>query len=481
MKRILFLLLLTVSVYGQNPSRFAKIQITGNTNSGTATKVNVQEANGEVNTQTINTGFNKNIGLGGSDIVGATTLLNQYSTTPVDWTATAFNSGQVVFYGGKQWIAKMATVAGDVPEVSQKWEEITFESLANKTVAVDQTIIDGSTNAVSGNAVFDGLASKANNTLGGIVAALGYTPENVANKATDFTTVNNTLYPSVQATKNYVDSKVPAEFSNFYMSDTSIDAVGNKTSSISRVGKVHVGSTTAATGDFQVTGQTVFKTKNSQNDGGQLGSELLTTGSSDTSWTGSSFVTGYTHVPGSTTVLTSTLTPIIGNLYQITYTVTGRTAGSFTIAFGGDTNSGVTATGSRGPKATTTGTLVITPTSDFNGTIVLSIKLITAGIASVIELNSSGTVVGEKRIFNSVSRVASGVQAGQNNTTGTGWVASGFQAGQNNTTGSSWVANGYQAGQNNTTGSSWLANGVQAGQNNTTGSNWVANGYNLNN
>ena len=50
MKRILFLLLLTVSVYGQNPSRFAKIQITGNSNSGTATKVNVQEADGVVNT-----------------------------------------------------------------------------------------------------------------------------------------------------------------------------------------------------------------------------------------------------------------------------------------------------------------------------------------------------------------------------------------------------------------------------------------------
>ena len=120
MKRILFLLLLTVSVYGQNPSRFAKIQIIGNSNSGTATKVNVQEANGEVNTQTINTGFNKNIGLGGSDVVGANTLLNQYSTTPIDWTATAFNSGQVVFYGGKQWIAKIATVAGDVPAVSSK-------------------------------------------------------------------------------------------------------------------------------------------------------------------------------------------------------------------------------------------------------------------------------------------------------------------------------------------------------------------------
>jgi len=160
MKKILFLLLFTIASYGQ--AVFDEgIQITGNANSATATKVNVQEANGEVNTQTINTGFNKNIGLGGSDVVGANTLLNQYSTTPVDWTATTFNSGQVVFYGGKQWIAKIATVAGDVPAVSSKWEEITFEALANKTVIVDAIPTDGSNNAVSSNGVFDALATKA--------------------------------------------------------------------------------------------------------------------------------------------------------------------------------------------------------------------------------------------------------------------------------------------------------------------------------
>ena len=208
MKRILFLLLLTVSVYGQNPSRFAKIQITGNSNSVTATKVNVQEANGEVNTQTINTGFNKNIGLGGSDVVGANTLLNQYSTTPVDWTATAFNSGQVVFYAGKQWIAKIATVAGDVPAVSSKWEEITFEALANKTTTVDQTIIDGSTNAVSSNAVFDGLALKSN---------IGHT--HVASQITDLSkasvglgNVDNTSdlsKPLSTATINALATKAP--------------------------------------------------------------------------------------------------------------------------------------------------------------------------------------------------------------------------------------------------------------------------------
>ena len=35
---------------------------------------------------------------------------------------------------------------------------------------------------------------------------LGYTPENSANKANNFSTVNNTLYPSVQAVKTYVDT-----------------------------------------------------------------------------------------------------------------------------------------------------------------------------------------------------------------------------------------------------------------------------------
>lgn len=35
-----------------------------------------------------------------------------------------------------------------------------------------------------------------------LLTTLGYTPENVANKATDYTTVNNTLYPTLQATEN---------------------------------------------------------------------------------------------------------------------------------------------------------------------------------------------------------------------------------------------------------------------------------------
>lgn len=45
-------------------------------------------------------------------------------------------------------------------------------------------------------------------TNGTILTKLGYTPENTANKATDFTVVNNTKFPTVQAAKAYMDALV---------------------------------------------------------------------------------------------------------------------------------------------------------------------------------------------------------------------------------------------------------------------------------
>ena len=38
-----------------------------------------------------------------------------------------------------------------------------------------------------------------------VTPSLGFTPENVANKATDFTIINDTLYPSVEAVKEQLD------------------------------------------------------------------------------------------------------------------------------------------------------------------------------------------------------------------------------------------------------------------------------------
>ena len=470
MKRILFLLLLTVSVYGQNPSRFAKIQITGNTNSGTATKVNVQEANGEVNTQTINTGFNKNIGLGGSDVVGANTLLNQYSTTPVDWTATAFNSGQVVFYGGKQWIAKMATVAGDVPAVSSKWEEITFESLANKTITVDAIPTGGSNNAVSSNGVFDALATKAPISSVHNPVTLGTTNGlSLSNQQLSLGLASSGVTGALSGTDwNTFNNKVGGSGSTNFLTKWSGTNTVNASGAWRETSNRLANAADNGSSEFQVTGQIALKSKNTQGDGGQLGAELLTTGSSDASWTGTSFATGYTHVAGSATTLTSTLSPVVSNLYQLAYTVTGRTAGSFTIVFGGTTTSGITSTGAVGYRTSTTGALVITPTSDFNGTIVLSIKQITAGAASFVFRDNGGTIRSELRC-SGINNTANGTGSLQNNTTGSNNTANGVYSLQNNTTGTSNTANGVSSLQNNTTGNNNTAIGTGSLLNNTTG------------
>lgn len=53
----------------------------------------------------------------------------------------------------------------------------------------------------------DASGLKADLATGAAVANLGYTPENVANKATDFTTINNTLYPTVEAASDLVNLK----------------------------------------------------------------------------------------------------------------------------------------------------------------------------------------------------------------------------------------------------------------------------------
>lgn len=49
-----------------------------------------------------------------------------------------------------------------------------------------------------------------NNALSAYQAALGYTAENIANKATDFVVINNTKYPTTTAVDNYVTAAIAA-------------------------------------------------------------------------------------------------------------------------------------------------------------------------------------------------------------------------------------------------------------------------------
>jgi len=196
-----------------------------------------------------------------------------------------------------------------------------------------------------------------------------------------------------------------------------------------------------------------------------LGSELTTT-ATGTNWTGTSFATGYTHTTGSTVALTSTLAASIGTYYQITYTISGRTAGSVIINYGGSITSGITATGNTGPLATATTVLSIIPTTDFDGTLILSIKTIGTSSATTTFLNSAGVVRGEIRA-SSVGMFI-GTNSGRRNTTGSNNSA--FLGLRENTTGIENSAFAISSLVNNDIGSYNSAFGIAALAYNRSGS-----------
>jgi hypothetical protein len=242
-----------------------------------------------------------------------------------------------------------------------------------------------------------------------------------------------------------------------------------------------------------------------------LGSELLTTSNwTSTGWTGD-FTTGFTHTTGNTSVLSNTLAAVIGTYYKIQITRSGGTAGSITIGFGGQTRT-VTNTRSFEPLATTTGNLTITPTSDFDGTILVSVK--TIGLASPSFTISPSTGAGQitMRATNVTGNTVIGLSAGQRlsssgvgddgaNNTFIGNAAGrnstfvryctfiGTQAGELNVTGTDNTSVGYRALYANTIGLENVSIGKQAGENSTgsgntfvgstAGQNLLTGGFNI--
>jgi hypothetical protein len=184
---------------------------------------------------------------------------------------------------------------------------------------------------------------------------------------------------------------------------------------------------TVSAGGATVTGLSSF-TGTTASDGGQLGSELLSaSGWTSTGWTGD-YATGFTHSTGNTTALTNTLAAVNGTYYQILATVTNRTAGSFTITFGGVTSGSFFGTGQTNPLTISTGTLSVTPTSDFNGTVILSVKVLSQGSALISLRNSLGTITNEIRNDASNTNTFIGLNAGSRSTTSTNNTAYGSNA-----------------------------------------------------
>jgi surface protein len=103
-------------------------------------------------------------------------------------------------------------------------------------------------------------------------------------------------------------------------------------------------------------------------------------------------VGGYKHTPGLTTNLTTTLSAAITQMYKITYTISSRTAGSVTVNYGGVSTSGITSSASVDILAISTTVFSITPTSDFDGVISISIKQTSSATNQIkLPLPNSGT------------------------------------------------------------------------------------------
>ncbi|MFA5152601.1 MAG: hypothetical protein WC554_08595 [Clostridia bacterium] len=212
-----------------------------------------------------------------------------------------------------------------------------------------------------------------------------------------------------------------------------------------------------------------------------LGSELTDgTGWTSTDWTGD-YATGFTHTTGNTSPLSRDVTITTGSVYQISWTVTGMTTGTFTVSLGGETSIAFSTTNSFGPKMlNNTGDLIFTPTSTFNGTISnISVKSIT-GIYGAIYAIQDKTGINSFEIrnnLNSLGNIFVGKDVGGYNTTGDYNSAMGYQALSANTTGYRNSAMGNLALYANTTGYYNSAMGYQALSANTTGYSNSAMGY----
>ncbi len=231
----------------------------------------------------------------------------------------------------------------------------------------------------------------------------------------------------------------------------------------------------------------------------QLGSELLTSsGWTSVGWTGD-YATGFTHTAGNTSILSVLPTLVLNNLYQIGVTISNRTAGSVLFRMGGSVDS--EAQTSNGVKtygvkvSNITSPLEIVPTTDFNGSVIVSVKQVTGTYGAIYRLlNAAGSTLVEIRSSSNNTNHFIGRDSGRYLLNGSNNTANGYQSLYNLLNGSANTANGYAAlysilnGSNNTANGSASLYSILNGSNNTAngtasllsllnGSNNTANGY----
>lgn len=217
------------------------------------------------------------------------------------------------------------------------------------------------------------------------------------------------------------------------------------------------------------------------------GSEILTTSnwSLGANWSGD-FTNGFTHTAGSTAALTnSTAISNSTRYYFKIIIVSGWTAGTLTVSFGGWTSPDLFSPFLVfGPTTQNTNTLSIVPSSDFNGTVKFSLKQITGistSMSSVRASNGTDTWLETRAGYLGVTNplypsLFLGYQAGQYNMEGNDCLGIGPYSLSNNTTGYNNFALGSRALQNNTYGYKNIAIGAQALQAMTNGNSNIGIG-----
>ncbi len=233
--------------------------------------------------------------------------------------------------------------------------------------------------------------------------------------------------------------------------------------------------------NYDTTDQTL--TLRAGTDQGVTGSELANNDFSG-DWTGSGWTLGAsdaTHNTGNTDTLepTTPLTITGGNYYIVSYQVSNRNAGSVNFTLGNTAGTAVinNATTAQVVRAGNVDNLILTPTSDFDGTISnVSVKQVTPFNSVLTGQKTDGETRLEVRVAAENGTLLIGRNVGMLNQGGNN-VALGYDTFAHNTTGNGNTALGANALQHNVTGSVNTALGYLALQFNTTGSNNVAVGW----
>ena len=224
-------------------------------------------------------------------------------------------------------------------------------------------------------------------------------------------------------------------------------------------------------------------------------------------WTGSGNT--WTHVAGNTSTLTATVSNT--SFYRVIITV-GAGSGSLSFTLKGYSSSAISSTTTFDFPQVNAINLVVTPSSDLNRQITVSIVSITAmpailryinnadisavdirtsggGVPAISIGNSSGSYItsgsgglyvgsGAGASVTTGGGVAIGTNAAFNSSRNTGWLAIGNNSALNNATGINWVSIGGDATISNVSGGSFVSIGVSSARSVTASSNFVAIGSN---